>query len=142
MMEICTLDVHGFRPKIPVHQLAAEPGVFVSVDMIDTNAGEMRSIAQQFSLHPLALEDALEPAQRPKLENYEDHSFLVSYAFTGSLGDLAEVDMFVGNDWIVTVRNRNEANEAWDPDAAVSQPGTTAHQNAASPHISIGADDA
>lgn len=118
MMEICTLDVHGFRPKIPVHQLgqlAAEPGVFVWVDMIDTNAGEMRSIAAQFSLHQLALEDALEPAQRPKLEHYDDHSFLVSYAFTGALGDLAEVDIFIGHDWIVTVRNRNEAGEAWDP---------------------------
>jgi magnesium transporter len=117
MLEICTLDDHGFRPRIPVHQLgqlAAAPGVFVWVAMIDTNTGEVRSIAQQFALHLLALEDALEPAQRPKLESYEDHSFLVAYSFTGSLGDLAEVDIFVGNDWIVKVRNRNEANQAWD----------------------------
>jgi len=118
MMEICTLDLHGFRPKAPVHQLgqlAAEPGVLVWVDMIDTNATEMRRIAEQFSLHPLALEDALEPAQRPKMESYQDHSFLVAYAYTGRLGDLAEIDIFVGHDWIITVRNRNESNDAWDP---------------------------
>ncbi len=117
-MEICTLDVHGFQPKIPVHrlgQLAAQPGTLVWVDMIDTDASEMRSVAEQFSLHPLALEDAREPSQRPKLENYQDHSFLVAYAFTGALGDLSEVDMFVGHDWIVTVRNRNGSGDAWEP---------------------------
>jgi magnesium transporter len=118
MMDVYTLDARGLRPKAPIHQLgqlAATPDVLVWVDMVDGNPAEMRRIAEQFSLHPLAIEDALEPAQRPKLESYQDHSFLVAYAYTGSLGDLSEVDVFVGHDWIVTVRNRNEAGEAWDP---------------------------
>ena len=117
MMEICTLDLHGFNPKVPVHrlgELAAAPGVLVWVDLIDTNANEMRAIAAQFSLPPLALEDALEPRQRPKLEHYDDHSFLVVYSHQGSMGDLAEIDLFVGHGWIVTVRNRNEVAAAWD----------------------------
>lgn len=116
-MEICALDVCDFRPKIPLLQpshLAAESGVFVWVDVIDNIAPEVRSIAEQFALHPLALGDALEPAQRPKLENTSIKRSRLECAFTGSV-DLAEVDILVENGWIVTVRDRKETNGAWDP---------------------------
>jgi len=117
MMEICTLDQQGFHALVPASrlgELAAAPGVLVWADMADTDVHELRRIAEQFSLHPLALEDAIEPRQRPKLQNYDDHMFLVAYAYTGVMGDLSEVDVFVGPDWIVTVRNKNDAGDAWD----------------------------
>lgn len=118
MLEIHALDAEGFHPKRPTDglgQLAAASGVVVWVDMIDPSQRELRVVAEQFQLHALALEDALEPFQRPKLEHYPTHSFVVLYSYVDDPGELVEVDVFLGHDWLVTVRNRNPSGAAYDP---------------------------
>ena len=79
------------------------------VDVVDPTEDDLSCIQEQFSLHPLALEDVRKHQQRPKLEEYPEHSFLVAYS-----GGLQEVDFFVGPHWMVTVRERDEAGEVWD----------------------------
>lgn len=59
---------------------------------------DLNCLAEEFSLHPLAMEDIRERHQRPKLETYPTHSFLVAYT-----GAMEEVEMFVGPGWLVTV---------------------------------------
>ncbi len=59
-------------------------------------------------LHELAVEDALGPHQRPKLDHYATHLFLSCHAVRvdaerGELVDL-EIDAFIGERWLVTVR--------------------------------------
>lgn len=64
----------------------------------EPSEGDLDCLAEEFALHPLAMEDIRERHQRPKLETYPTHSFLVAYT-----GDIEEVEMFVGMGWLVTV---------------------------------------
>jgi magnesium transporter len=60
----------------------------------------------EFSLHPLAIEDVSKHGQRPKVEMYDDHAFVVAYAADIKTQEMIEVDFFVGDNWIITVHDR------------------------------------
>jgi magnesium transporter len=78
------------------------------VDLVEPDDDDLACIAEEFELHPLAMEDARKHGQRPKLEQYPTHAFVVAYT-----SSLAEVDLFVGPDWLVTVREQaDERTEA------------------------------
>jgi magnesium transporter len=70
---------------------------------------EIASIANEFSLHDLAVEDALEAHQRPKLERYGDTLFVVlrpaRYVDPREVVDIGELHVFLGKDFVVTVRH-------------------------------------
>jgi magnesium transporter len=57
-----------------------EPGAVLWYDLEDPSADELRALAERFGLHPLAVEDALQEHERPKLDRYENHLFLNVYA--------------------------------------------------------------
>jgi magnesium transporter len=70
---------------------------------------ELASMAREFAIHDLALEDAILAHQRPKLERYDDILFVVLRA-ARYLDDVEEVEfgelhIFVGPDFVVTVRH-------------------------------------
>ena len=83
------------------------------VDLVDPDDDDLDCIQQQFELHPLALEDVRKHHQRPKLEQYPTHAFVVAYS-----GGMQEVDLFVGDHWLVTVREHDEDGRAWDDTGA------------------------
>ena len=70
---------------------------------------ELREIADEFTLHPLAVDDALAGHQRPKLENYDRSLFVVlrpaRYLDASEEVEFGEVHVFVGHDFVVTVRH-------------------------------------
>ena len=76
------------------------------LDVVDPTDEEFARLERDFALHPLALEDARKHGQRPKLEQYPTHAFVVVKS-----KELAEVDLFVGRDWLVSVRERNPEGE-------------------------------
>jgi magnesium transporter len=85
-----------------------EDGALVWVDVDEPTLEEAAQLGEEFGLHPLALEDALSPHQRPKLERYEGYVFVVAYAAEmGDDGRVAthEVSMFVARDYVVTIRH-------------------------------------
>jgi magnesium transporter len=86
------------------------------VDMVDPTDAELDQVGDEFELHPLAMEDAKKHGQRPKFERYPTHAFVVAYS-----NPTAEVDLFVGRDWLVTVRERDDAGEVWSLDGARSR---------------------
>jgi magnesium transporter len=71
--------------------------------------GELLSLAAEFDLHPLAVEDAMEAHQRPKLERYGDTLFVVlraaRYLDAPEEVDFGELHVFVGPDFVITVRH-------------------------------------
>ena len=126
MLTVASIDADGFHRDVDagrLRALAEERGVIVWADLVSPSQDEVELVAEQFDLHPLALEDALESSQRPKLETYPAHTFLVTYAYVGSLLDLAEIDVFLGHDWVVTVRNHSEDGLAYDPSRLVARLG-------------------
>ena len=82
---------------------------FVWVGMHEPSGEELDEVATAFSLHPLAVEDALHAHQRPKLERYDDGIFLVLktlwYVDEDDAVETGEINLFVGRDFVISVRH-------------------------------------
>jgi len=76
------------------------------------NVADVEFIARRFSFHPLNLEDILSKIQRPKIDEYRDHMFIVLHfpVFNKTSKALAssEVDCFVGENFVVTIHNKGD----------------------------------
>ena len=80
-------------------------------------ADEIDAVADEFDLHELAVEDTVNAHQRPKLERYGETIFVVlrpaRYVDPVEVVKLGEVHLFLGPDFVITVRHADE------PDLAV-----------------------
>jgi magnesium transporter len=92
-----------------VRKLATDPGDFVWVGLHEPTQEELSTVEEEFGLHPLAVEDAFTAHQRPKLERYEHTLFLTLkslwYVDANDAVETGEINMFVGDDFVVTVRH-------------------------------------
>ncbi len=91
---------------------------WINVDGLGDPAGLTR-LGERFGLHPLALEDVLNVPQRPKVERYDKHLFIVMRTVRVDVpvtegkerhpGEIVEeqVSVFLGPDWVVTVQERS-----------------------------------
>jgi len=90
-------------------QLRDEPDGMAWIGLARPTESELLSLAAEFDLHPLAVEDALEAHQRPKLERYGDTLFVVlraaRYLDAPEEVDFGELHLFVGPDFLITVRH-------------------------------------
>jgi magnesium transporter len=81
------------------------------VALWDATDAELAEMQEEFSLHELAVEDARHGHQRPKIEEYGDSLFVVMQLpeidSKGELG-LGEVNVFVGSNYVLSVRNRSD----------------------------------
>jgi magnesium transporter len=96
-------DVAGTRA------LAQASGGFVWVGLFEPTVEEFQSVRAEFDLHELAVEDAVKAHQRPKLELYGETLFLVLKTVVSrvpdEIVDIGEVMLFVGADFLVSVRH-------------------------------------
>ena len=78
------------------------------IDLRAQDAACLELLRTRFGLHPLAIEDCAHLDQRPKLEEYRDHLFLVTQGFS-SQGEkvhdleLLELHAFLGENFLLTV---------------------------------------
>ncbi|MET8181727.1 magnesium and cobalt transport protein CorA [Streptomyces sp. NPDC005336] len=90
-------------------RLREAPGAMAWIGLYRPSEAELLSLAQEFDLHKLAIEDALEAHQRPKLERYGDTLFVVlraaRYLDAAEEVDFGELHVFVGPDFVITVRH-------------------------------------
>jgi magnesium transporter len=81
----------------------------VWVDIDHPSKDDLQRLADELGLHPLSVEDALDPHQRDKYVHYEHHVFLVGHDVQLDVQDAAlrtiELDVFIGERWLVTVRH-------------------------------------
>lgn len=96
--------------KEEIHEYLTRPGCFVWVALKDATADELSEMQQQFGLHELAVEDARHGHQRPKLEEYGDSLFVVVHTVEPDGEELrvGEVSIFVGRNYVLSVRQRTE----------------------------------
>ena len=99
-------------PIDEISDYVARPGCFVWVALKDADRDELSKMQEEFSLHDLAVEDARHGHQRPKIEEYDDTLFAVLHTIEpeedGTLS-IGEVDIFVGPNFVLSVRNRTRA---------------------------------
>lgn len=102
-------------PADPSGALAAAraAGGFVWIGLHEPDPREFGLVAEEFGLHPLAVEDALKAHQRPKLEVYDESLFLVlkpvTYEPRSDRVSSGEVMLFAGASFVVTVRHGDGA---------------------------------
>lgn len=86
-----------------------EPGSMAWIGLYRPSEEQLLSLARQFALHELAVEDAIVAHQRPKLERYGDTLFVVlrpaRYLDDAEEVDFGELHVFVGRDFVLTVRH-------------------------------------
>jgi len=88
----------------------------VWLDIERPTTDEYDALGQEFDLHELAVDDARERGQRPRIEQYPSHAFLVVY--DGHHPDeMAEVDIFIGPNWLISVREPSDKGKVCDLDA-------------------------
>lgn len=77
------------------------------VHLLAPTGKEVEEIGKEFSFHPLDLEDVMSRNQRPKLDHYEKYLFLILHfpLWEGGRVQTVEMDMFLGEDFIVTSSN-------------------------------------
>jgi magnesium transporter len=90
-------------------ELREQPSGMAWIGLARPTESELLSLAAEFDLHPLSVEDAMEAHQRPKLERYGDTLFVVlraaRYLDAPEEVDFGELHVFVGPDFVITVRH-------------------------------------
>ena len=116
----CAAYINGERaqecgdPATAIDRVRAEGRGFVWIGLHEPDERQMAFLAKLFGLHELAVEDAVQAYQRPKLEAYDNSLFLVlkTVAYVEHTAGNAvqivqdgEIMVFLGPDYIVTVRH-------------------------------------
>ena len=88
---------------------AAGSGEFVWIGIHEPEPGDIDRLAKLFDLHELAVEDALQAHQRPKIEDYDADVFLVlktaHYHEDREEVHFGEISLFAGPGYVITVRH-------------------------------------
>jgi magnesium transporter len=96
---------------------------------------EIASVATEFGLHELAVEDAVHAHQRPKLERYGDTLFVVlrpaRYVDPDEVVEIGELHVFVGKDFVITIRHASKPDLALVRKRLEADPGLLEHGPAA-----------
>ncbi len=85
---------------------------FAWIGLLEPDQAEIDAVAAEFDLHSLAVEDTVNAHQRPKLERYGDVLFVVlrpaRYVDPVEVVEVGEVHLFLGPDFVITVRHAHE----------------------------------
>ncbi len=112
MLRVCVLD--GDQMKSGGAELLDVPGP-KWLDLQPPDSTVLHELQERLCLHTLEIEDCLHLDQRPKIEEYANHQFIVLQGFTAEKEDLTDITMhelhlFVGENWVLSVREREHKN--------------------------------
>jgi len=89
---------------------------FCWIGLLRPTPEEIQAVAEEFSLHGLAVEDTISAHQRPKVERYGDVLFVVlrpaRYVDPVEVVEIGEVHLFLGPDFVITVRHAEKPDLA------------------------------
>ena len=133
MLINCAAYANGRKlADIPVAKISdylARSDTFIWVALSDPDAVELDEMKVEFGLHELAVEDARKGQQRPKIEEYGDSLFCVLHLLDLHGDELAvgEFAIFVGANYVLSVRMRSEQNFASVRERCESEPELLSH---------------
>ena len=110
--------------KSEISDYVSRPECFVWVALKDPEPAELLEMQAEFDLHELAVEDAMGGNQRPKIEEYGECIFTVLKVprLEGSDIELGEIDLFVGRNYVLSVRHRTHPGFQAVRERAESEP--------------------
>jgi len=108
-------------PLEEISECFGDPDAVVWLDLQRPSESDLHAITVEFGLHELAVEDAVHPHERPKLDRYDTHLFLSAYAvdFDEKLAVVHanEIAVFVLSHALITVRK----SDGFDIDQVVAR---------------------
>jgi magnesium transporter len=126
----------GFGADQVPAMLHDHPEAVLWLDLDDPELSDLESLGEEFHLHPLALEDAVQDHERPKIDRYRGHLFVNVYAVNLGIADgrshfaKTEISAFVTDRALITVRkslsDTDRLVERWDADADLGAHGGVA----------------
>ena len=98
----------GFGIDRIAEVMRARPKAVLWLDLLDPDLADLQIVQREFGLHPLAVEDAVEDHQRPKVDRYPNHLFMNVYAVRVDTGPepalhKTEISAFVTDQALITV---------------------------------------
>ena len=130
LMAVCHSVETGWQKVQDLESLSdlrAERGklLWAEADIADLTPEDVDTIAEEFGLHQLAVEDAVHLRQRPKIDIYDNHSFMVVHQLNEEDGQLeaAQIACFIGPRYVLTLhegahRTLEEAKKRWEAEEA------------------------
>ena len=95
-----------------LHSSPPRAGRFAWIGLYRPDRQEVDSLAEEFGLHSLAVEDAIVAHQRPKCEHYDNSLFVVlrpaRYVDSTETVEVGELHVFAGADFLITIRHAEE----------------------------------
>ncbi len=90
---------------------------FVWLDAVDPTSDELAELASDYGLHPLAVNDCLDPEHLPKHEVFENHTFVILRAADEAAGRTADtvqaltrkIALFYGPSFLITIHRKDQA---------------------------------
>ncbi len=83
------------------------------IDVVDPTADDLAGLDEEYGLSERTFDEAHRRAARPTMQRFNDHAYVVAFS-----GKLAEIDMYVGDTWFVSVRRHDGEDHEWDPTVA------------------------
>ena len=80
------------------------------IDVVDPKVEELEVLADRYGLADRTFDEAYRRAARPSMRRFEDHVYVVAFS-----GTLAEIDMYLGPTWLITVRRHDPDGREWNP---------------------------
>lgn len=140
LLAICHSSTSGWTKVDDLSKLSdirAEGGniLWAEADVTDLSQQDVGTIAEEFGLHPLAVEDAMNTRQRPKSETYASHQFVVFHQLDEVEDHLEarQIACFLGPGYVLTIhagagRTIEAAKERWrSSDLSQSEPSILLH---------------
>jgi magnesium transporter len=126
LLAVCHSEATGWTNVSDLDTLSdlrEKPGnlLWAEADVTTLGEADVLLIAEEFGLHPLAVEDAIHTRQRPKLDIYETHAFAVVHELDEIEGQLeaSQLAFFIGERYVLTLhdgahRILDEAKRRWE----------------------------
>ncbi|HEX4832165.1 MAG TPA: magnesium transporter CorA family protein [Trebonia sp.] len=123
------LELEGFPVADISDHLADDESVVIWLDLRDPDHKDLEVLSEEFGLHPVAVEDALQAHERPKFDRYPTHLFLTAYGASLDVASgqlrVSELAAFITRRALITVRKDDGLDigavvDRWDasPDLA------------------------
>ena len=100
----------------PAIRKALADGSLLWLDLRPADPDGIALLRDDFELHPIALEAVSSFGQRPKVEDFGNCVYLVSYGLAGEADGLTEVHIFVSETFLITIRKDgcHALDDLWD----------------------------
>ncbi len=116
-----------------INHIIKQPGANVWLDLVDPSPQVVEMLKREFGFHPLALEDATLPHERPKADEYADYWLVVAHGISGTAESFVahEIAIFASHRYVVTIRQfpaypLDEVERRW-----LREGGTVRHESSA-----------